>query len=347
MSQDEKLTNERLDALWENVEIPILDTTGEKYFIISDSHFGNGGGSDDFHKNENTLLDALNHYIEGGYKIILLGDIEELWQFRLSEIIQRYDGSLYKKIRLFGDDNVFRVYGNHDIDWCEHQDPTKNTPLKNTCAVEALKMKCPQGNTKILLVHGHQGSKESDKGSWSSRFWVRAFRIVEPLAKKIGWTRQPSAAKSRIPKNYEKILYTWAKKHGVILICGHSHRAIFSALSYPERLKERIRKLQIEIRENREDKKLIESNLEKIKELHKEYKDEKRRKRLIESVEPDGKPSPCYFNTGCALYSDGITGIEIEDNEIRLAKWHRDPNMIPRHEIYENGDLSEFCTQVV
>jgi hypothetical protein len=41
---------------------------------------------------------------------------------------------------------------------------------------------------------------------------------------------------------------------------------------------------------------------------------------VIKPVERAGEPLPCYFNTGCALYTDGITAIEISDREIRLVK---------------------------
>ena len=34
-------------------------------------------------------------------------------------------------------------------------------------------------------------------------------------------------------------------------------------------------------------------------------------------------PLPCYFNTGCALYDDGATMVEMDQGEIRLVKWSR------------------------
>ena len=347
MAQDENLTNKKLGGLWENQETPVLDTIGNKYIIFSDTHLGDGSGADDFHENEETFLKALDFYKENGYELILLGDIEELWQFPLNQIAGRYNDSVYRKIRAFGDDHVYRVYGNHDLDWCQLDDPAKNNPIENKYAIEALKMRDSQGNIRILIVHGYQGSTESDKHSWSSRFWVRLFRKVEPFAKKLGFTRHPSATKSRIAKDYERILYLWAKKNKVLLVCGHSHRAIFSSKSYAERLKERIAELQNEILKNRSNKEIIERNRKEIKRLHEEFLEEKRKKRLIESAEPDGKPKPCYFNSGCGLYSDGVTGIEIADDTIKLVKWHRGVPEESQFEIYEEGNLSEYIAEVV
>jgi hypothetical protein len=45
MSQDENLTNKKLSELWENQEIPVLDTIGNKYMIFSDMHLGDGSGA--------------------------------------------------------------------------------------------------------------------------------------------------------------------------------------------------------------------------------------------------------------------------------------------------------------
>ncbi len=348
MSQDKKLTYKQLDKLWENQEAPILNTIGNKYILFSDIHLGDGGGADDFRKNVEAFLRALDHYKKNGYDLILLGDIEELWQFQLDEIKVRYNNSVYQKIRAFGDDHIHRVFGNHDIDWHQfNDDPAKNAPINNRCVVEALKMRDSQGNIRFLLIHGHQGNTKADKHSWSSRFWVRAFRLVEPFFKKIGITSHPPAIKSRIAEDYERILYSWAEKNGVMLICGHSHKAIFSSMSYAGRLKEKIAELQKEISDNQLSSELVKKNRAEIKSQKKELSKEKCEKRLIEPIVSEGKLKPCYFNTGCGLYRDGITGIEIVDDMIKLVKWHRDVPEESQFEVYEERNLSKCIAGVV
>ena len=351
MPQDKKLTYKRLSELWENQEVPILNTIGNKYILFSDIHLGDGGGADDFHKNAETLLRALDYYKKNGYDLVLLGDIEELWQFQLDEVRDRYNNSVYQKIRAFGDDHIHRVFGNHDIDWHQFNDPAKNVPTSNKHVVEALKMRDSQDNIRILLVHGHQGSTESDKYSWLSRPWVRFYRLVEPsvrkFLKKFGKTIHPPAIKSRIVKDYERILYSWAEKNRVMLICGHSHRAIFSSMSYAEQLKERIAGLQKEVSDNRFGGELAKKNRTEIKSQKKELSKEKREKRLIEPVVLGGKPKPCYFNTGCGLFDDGITGIEIVDDMIKLVKWHRDASEESQLEVYKEENLSKYIAGIV
>jgi hypothetical protein len=42
---------------------------------------------------------------------------------------------------------------------------------------------------------------------------------------------------------------------------------------------------------------------------------------VIDAVDPGVEPLPCYFNSGCGLYTDGMTALEIDDDNIRLVKW--------------------------
>ncbi|MGB8657326.1 MAG: metallophosphoesterase [Candidatus Zixiibacteriota bacterium] len=344
MSQDKALTRQRLAELWGSEEVPVLDTQAHKYAIISDIHLGDGGGADDFHENEETLLTALDHYNREGYSLILLGDIEEFWQFDLDKILQRYQGTIYSKIKAFGDNRVYRVFGNHDSEWKRFEDPVKNNPPKLQGATEALKLKDKDGNVRILLIHGHQGSTESDRDSWFSRFWVRLYSKVEPVLKLDPHTE---ATKSQITKDYEQVMYSWAKEAKVILICGHSHRAIFAAKSYAEVLEDKIADRQAEIYANRTNVELVKQNLKEIARLIKESLSEKLKGREIDATDPEGKPVPCYFNTGCALYTDGITAIEMADDKIRLVKWDRDTSKVPRFEAYQEGVLSSFVSKVV
>jgi UDP-2,3-diacylglucosamine pyrophosphatase LpxH len=343
MPQDKDLTRKKLSALWQQDELQVLDTEGKKYVIFSDVHLGDGGGADDFRDNEKTLEAALDHYAQQGYSLILLGDIEEFWQFDFDKIVNRYQKTIYEKIRAFGDDRVHRIFGNHDIEWGTLVDPAKNHPVTSACASEALKLRDIRGDIRILLVHGHQGSEESDKHSWFSRFFVRLFRGVEPFARGIGLYDHPSATKSQIMKDYEKLLYSWAKEAGVILISGHSHRAIFASKSYVEQLQEKIAALRAEVLSDRRlGRKKVQAKLTEINTLEQKLEDERQKGRDIEPVEPQGEPVPCYFNTGCALYSDGITTIEIDHDKIRLVKWHKDSAMAPRFQIYQEGSLSSF-----
>ncbi|MFQ5632282.1 MAG: metallophosphoesterase [bacterium] len=343
MALDKNLAYQKLDALWHDPQVQALATKGKKYVIISDTHLGDGGKADDFHQNEKVLSAALDHYNSAGHILIMLGDIEEFWQFDLDQIVNRYRDSIYAKIKAFGDSRLIRLFGNHDLEWQSPADPAMNNPGKNKGAAEALRMKDAQGNARILLVHGHQGSIDSDKNSWISKFLVRGlFKPVEPLAKKLGLYGHTEATKSQITKDYEKILYGWAKSRKALLICGHSHRAIFASKSRVQLLEEEIGALQKEILENRDNKTLVKSNLKQIEKSMRKLLDERTKGREIDPTEKT--PLPCYFNTGCGLYSDGITVMEIENDTIRLVKWCRKKTAGGKRvdPPYGEGNLSDF-----
>lgn len=349
MAQDKKATHDKLSRLWKSGKVETIKTVGQKYVLMSDLHMGDGGKADDLHHNKDTLMRALEYYRKNRFKLILLGDIEELWQFDLEEIVNKYGKDIYAEMRKFGKGNVYRVYGNHDKDWIL-QDPLRKEDTDSRWAVEALKMKSKDGRTSILLIHGHQGSVESDKYSWISRVLVKkALKPVEGLAKTLKLYGHSTAKKSEIAKNYEKIMYSWAKKNRVIIICGHSHRAIHASKSYIDRLTDKKHKLQKDILAHKRDKQRVKNNIKKINELAVKIAGEKQKGREIDPAEKNRTPLPCYFNCGCGLFKDGMTTLEIENDIIRLAKWHRKLTKGKYYEIYQDGNgktLSDFIKQV-
>ena len=348
MSLDPHETKKKLKALWDDKNVTVLDAAGKNYVVMSDIHLGDGGHADDFHGNEEAMVRALKHYAAKGYSLILLGDIEEFWQFDYERVVGRYQKSVYAAIRAFTDARIFRVYGNHDSEWGAPPDPTKRNPPKVDRAPQALKIKAANGKTCVLLVHGHQGSKESDKTSWISRPAVRLFKHVEPVAKFFGWYGHGEATKSMITKDYEKILYQWAKSQKVILICGHSHRAIFASQSYLDKLEREMLKIGVRLRKENLDEKTREKLLDEMERMRKAIADETTKDRTIARIEsPTVDPMPCYFNTGCGLYENGLTALEIENDIIRLVKWSRTKSKGSYRELYSKDlALSECAVKV-
>jgi UDP-2,3-diacylglucosamine pyrophosphatase LpxH len=344
----------QLSALWRRDDIPILATRGKRYVIMSDLHLGDGGRADDARDNEKTILTALRYYQSKRYSLVLLGDIEEFWQFALKEIVKQYHDTVYNAIKAFGDERVYRVFGNHDLAWRSLADPLRNNPGRFGSATEAIKMRDRHGNIRIFLVHGHQGDTAVYTHPWRSRFFVRLYRMVEPYIK---LDRHTSATQSQITNRYERIMYSWAKHAKIILICGHSHHAIFASHAYADRLRAAIAGLETEIAANSSDTKLTEKNNGRIKRLRQDLHDEMRAlrqelrnemcsRRDIDPAEGTKKPLPCYFNAGCTLYTDGITVLELANDELRLVKWHKDRRRRPPFEIYGKGKISAFSAAI-
>jgi UDP-2,3-diacylglucosamine pyrophosphatase LpxH len=344
MAIDEKLAREKMSGLLKDPTQKDLPLENQKYVLFSDMHLGDGGAADDFRSNEKGMMAALDYYCANGYSAILLGDIEEFWQFDFLKIKKRYNHTIYHKFRAFGDGRVHRIAGNHDSEWGAPQDPIKNNPPRCEGAADAIRLTDAQGKPRILLTHGHQGDEESDKASWSSKFFVRLYKIVEPVIK---IDTHSSATKSQVTKGYERIFYRWAKENRIILICGHSHRAIFASKSYFERLDEEIARLQLEI-QDMEDRALRGALLKELEKVFRDKLDEENKNRDIIPVEDGREGLPCYFNAGCALYGDGLTAIEIdtapEIDLIRLVKWPKIPANAP--EILQSDSLSKFLAKV-
>ncbi|MCU0610750.1 MAG: metallophosphoesterase family protein [Candidatus Eisenbacteria bacterium] len=338
MPQDKAFTRQRLSDFWSRGDLPVLDIAAHRFAVLSDFHLGNGRRADDFHHNEETLSAALAYYHQDGYSLILLGDIEELWQFDLTDVLGTYGETIYERLRCFGQSRIHRVFGNHDIDLASMSDPLW-AGTDQSAVPEAIKLSDERGVPRILLAHGHQGSAESDRYSRLSRSFVRAFRFVEPFARSLGLYRNPITATSQIAKTYEKIMHEWARDARVLLVCGHSHRALFASRSYADRIRERIVKIQTRVAAGEDEQRRT------LDKLQRELRDEIRKGRDIEPTE-DGFPLPCYFNCGCGLYTDGITALEIDTGEIRLVKWNRDQAVTPRREIYQRGNLFDFLAQI-
>lgn len=212
MSKNDDSIIKRLNKLYElykgdkqNVKkLPINAIT--KYVLFSDLHLGDGRNADNFVHNEKTMMFALDYYKNDGYSVILLGDLEELWQFDFIRIKDRYDKSIYALLRSFPDNKVHRIFGNHDKEWERPPDPILNDENVLHGTPETIML-----GDDIFLLHGHQGDQLCDRNVWFSSFIARCLKSVVPIAKVFGYENR-SATKSQIPKSREKLYYNWAKK---------------------------------------------------------------------------------------------------------------------------------------
>ena len=253
MNENDKAIYKRLTELYNSTDQNVVKNlplnANTKYALFSDLHLGDGGNSDLFRDNEETMIFALEYYKENGYSIILMGDIEELWQFNFIEIYEKYNKSIYEFLRSFQTNKVHRIFGNHDCDWKRPPtDPILCNKEIQHGAPEAIKL-----GKDIFLVHGHQGDKRCDRKTWESRYWARKLKSLVPFGKEVGISNR-LATKSQIPGNREKLYYDWAKDNNVFLICGHTHNAIFASKLYYWCLREQIKKKETELKKCSTDK---------------------------------------------------------------------------------------------
>ena len=208
-----------------------------KIVIMSDCHRGIGNALDNFLDNKKIFESALRYYYNNGFTYIELGDGDEMWEVKnYKKIIQQYIDS-FKLLKKFNDVNrLIMIYGNHDMAkksfsimkkyfYTYYNEITKKDEelLGNLIPYEALVLN--YNNLNIFLIHGHQVDFLNSNLWKFSRFLVRyVWHFLE-----YGGINDPtSAAKNNKVKNsVERKLQKWSNKNNIILIAGHTHRAIF------------------------------------------------------------------------------------------------------------------------
>ncbi len=222
-------TFEALTGAWHSaLRIPTFQLHKDRYIILSDVHKGDGKPrSDDFLHNRDIYLHALNYYRGGGYRLVLNGDIEEGWKAPYSAIIDAYESDVFAVEREFareGHNHYLRIYGNHDEDWADPQRVRRHLwPALGHIQVHPAVV---LGN-RIFIVHGHQGDMNADRLSWISRRIVR--HLWRPLQNTFEVSSLRAAENNLIRRRRDQNLYEWARASGLLLIAGHTHRAMFES----------------------------------------------------------------------------------------------------------------------
>lgn len=228
-------TFQRLTKAYENARVEGFDESS-KYVFFSDCHRGDGSLSDEFTKNENTYLSALEYYYESGFTYVELGDGDELWEHSDFKHIKNAHADVFSLLaKFFHQDRFILIYGNHNaflknpsyvkenyyINYDEYTEEF-NDFLKGIQPEEAIVLRHRKTGQEILAVHGHQGDVPNDQ-IWRltmlsiKYFWrfLHAFGIKNPAS-----PVKNIHKRHKIEKNYSK----WIKEKKKMLICGHTHR---------------------------------------------------------------------------------------------------------------------------
>jgi len=231
-------TDKRLLEACKNAKVEYFDDDS-RYIFFSDSHRGDNGLSDEFSKNQNIFLYALDYYFYNGYTYVEAGDGDELLEYSKFRHIRVAHSDTFLTLKKFFDDERFTMlYGNHNI-FLRNEDYVKKNLyhfldeyneeecelFKGIVPYEALILKNKNTGQEILTVHGHQGDFMNDQFWFGTmimlRYFWRFLRVV-------GFQNPASPAKNlnkrhKIEKAYNK----WIGKHKMMLICGHTHRPKF------------------------------------------------------------------------------------------------------------------------
>jgi UDP-2,3-diacylglucosamine pyrophosphatase LpxH len=301
------------------------DLANDSFVLFSDQHKGDGSNADDFRENAALYKQALFYYEERGFKLIVLGDSEECWENNYSRILAQYSNVIKKEIDLAlttPQKKKIRIWGNHDkeISLRHFKQYYRKLGTRLLDDVNHREGLCLGPN--IFLVHGHQGRFFEDMAWKVSRLAVKF--IWKSLQKLFLIGREGPSENVRLREDLELNYYRWARKKRLLLICGHTHRALFASLTHLDRLEREI----LELEKKRDA--LPPAAKEEAEKIIAQKKAESeqivsRRQGLPRPFfeTPSEEPIPCYFNTGCCCYANGITSLEIEKGLIRLIKWQR------------------------
>ncbi len=305
-----------------NRTIKILDNLYEKspkfklkkydnYIIFSDLHLGNGNGNDDFLKNAALFQYILaNYYLPSNFKLILNGDIEELYKFKVNEILDAWK-ELYDLFeKFYSEGNLIKLIGNHDWEIINNK-----SHIINSVLYEAIRL--IYNNNTIFIFHGHQTSNYLEQYNPISLFVVRHF------AKLLGIKNSTLNVNGKKISITEQRSYQFSIQKKIISIIGHTHKPLFESLSRKDTLKYYIEKL---IRKypfaTLEKKRKIRKQISKFKKELQSLDIEKYNSNLINDNIFNNEPLvPCLFNSGSVIGKRGITGIEITNGKISLVYW--------------------------
>ncbi|MFQ6036983.1 MAG: metallophosphoesterase [Candidatus Aminicenantales bacterium] len=321
------------NALKPENRIPFSAET-DRIVVFSDHHKGDGSAADDFLKNAAVYSEALSHYRSEGFRLVVLGDNEELWENRIDQILPHHREVIQQEIAMAPespDGKKIRVWGNHDkeVSLRRFRRICRKRKLRIFDGVDYREGVCL--GEDIFCVHGHQGRFFEDRAWRLSRWAVQVIWKTIQMIFRIGV--DGPAENARIRDDLEAQYYRWAKKKRLLLICGHTHRVMFASLTYPDLLRQGI------FGQTTASEAVGAEKTEGLSGMIRREGGQP-----VQSLEPDGTwPVPCYFNDGCCGYTDGITCLELDRGTARLVQWGREDF---RRKVLAEGRLLRFFASI-
>ena len=236
--------NDRIKKSFDNAcRLPLSEKS--RYVVFSDCHRGTGKANDNFLKNENIYMAALQYYYTRGFTYIELGDGDELWENRSFEDIKEMHWRVFDTLARYYRENRFvGIYGNHDMVkrserfvgrnmseyYCENA-MCSHELFPDATFYPAAILEDNLNRKNIYLTHGHQADVLNSTLWRVSRFLVRY--LWQPL-EDLGMPDPTSAAKNNTKKKKsEQRLTEWAQINKNILITGHTHHPMVGTPTSP------------------------------------------------------------------------------------------------------------------
>lgn len=192
---------EGLDAAYRDAAVESISLKGPGMILFSDVHRGTGDRADDFRPSRKIYHAALGYYAALKHRLMLLGDIEELWERLLLGIVTEDEGTLELEKRFFDEGRALRLIGNHDeaLAWPWNRAVMKrfigDAPLHGSYLLR-LTDETGAAVGEILLVHGHQGITYSWLNTGCCSFAdgsITGVEIEAGIIRLVRWTGESGA----------------------------------------------------------------------------------------------------------------------------------------------------------
>jgi len=321
--------NAGLDRAYAHAPRVPIEVSDLRVAILSDLHRGAGDGADDFFACKAVYGAALEHYRAAECVLAVLGDVEDLWECRPSEVVAEHADSIRAEKPFLDVGRYWRFLGNHDEDWHLQAEVERylNPLLGSVGVLEALRLEVIDGNKRlgeVFLVHGHQGTAWGDRYGWLSH-WAVCY-LWRPIQRLTRISRTTPATDWRLARKHELAMYHWAvRQPGVLVIAGHTHHPIFPS---PARFEQ------------------LTATYDELRHQPEAYESE-----VLERIEADlafarSQEQPCFINTGCCSFSDGsCTAIEIDSGAVRLVRW-RMTGTRPERKVLASANLKRVLADI-
>jgi UDP-2,3-diacylglucosamine pyrophosphatase LpxH len=340
-----------LDRAFDGADQDEIQLPELKVVIFSDLHRGSRDGADDFERGEPAYCSALGYYLERGFQLWLLGDVEELWENDIDEVLPKYQSALKLERDFALGPGLRRFWGNHDLDWKNEKRAKELAPyLEGVEVREALCLTVLDGSKYLgafFLAHGHQGTDFSERFSFLSRLALR--RVWRKVQASQGWLSTTPAKSYGLRYRHDQAMHAWARRRAMqggdgmrpVLIAGHTHHPVFpgnppeskgaaEAARFAEQLAAANAAGDVaQAAELRARLEYVQSQLRQ-----KQY-------------DPSRIDPPCYFNSGCCCFPDGdVTCLELDGEKIRLLRWPNDEDTGTPKELATPWSIREVMAQM-
>jgi hypothetical protein len=279
-----------------------------RYVVIADLRMGDGGKKDEFAIAKKVLFAILGRwYLPRGYTLVLNGDVEDLRNFWLKDILAAWP-EMYALFDAFADKGRLRkIVGERDLALLH----LRSYPYELSHG-----LRLDGERNSILMLHGHQASPPYVGRDYLSDYiqhWLRSSKRP-----KLEGVDEDGRERFKA----ERLLFRAASQLGLVAIQGHTRRPLFESLTNRDSVRAEVERL---LREGnpREGGSTVDA-------LIKLYRRESRVDAPSHSSAPSGSSydkrgivSPCLFSPGRILGARGFRFLEIDGDSLRLARWAR------------------------